>query len=148
MKLQDQRLQFLNDTVYYFGSDVRRRAIEGPEWCLIPKYKTKDGRCCAIGRHIPAELHPEFLSGSIKTLTYNDTPQDHSNRKLVEMQDFLPEKIYMLGPKFLSAVASLHDNKEYWHSPNIAGLSYTGMLYYNKIIREYCSEILDYENYF
>jgi len=136
----DERLSFLNDTVVYFGSKTWRRSVDGESYCRKPRYKTSDGRCCAIGRHIPAELHPELLDGSLGRL-FNVTDR----RKTLDYKNFLPERICLLGINFLNAVSCLHDRDQYWTK---TGLSYLGQQYYNWIIKQFCEPYIEYENHF
>ena len=138
MILQEKRIQFLNDTVYYYGSKPNRRAVVGEEWCRTPKYRTEDGRCCAIGRYIPEHLQPKRLSGSVKNLYLGV-------RKQVMIEHYLPTHIYLLGLNFLTAISVLHDNDFYW---NKIGLTYSGQQYYNKIIERFCSDFIEYEDFF
>jgi len=143
MTLQEERLTFLNDMVYYYGSNVKRRAVFGEPHFRQSKYKTEDGRCCPVGRFIPKEKNPEKLNGSLKNLWISNP--ENNTRIFVEAVDYVPHKIYMLGPKFLDAVTGLHDTDSYWYK---FGLNYLGQMRYNQIVKDYCDIVLDYENYF
>lgn len=146
MRFQDERIQFLNDTVFYYGSDTRRRAIEGEVWCRRSKYRTEDGRCCPVGRFIPKELHPEKLSGSLHNLQYKINEIVYPLTKPVCIEDFIPTKIYLLGLNFLEEVCALHDNDKYWQIRR--GLTYSGQWAYKSIISNFCDDFIEYENQF
>lgn len=130
--LQEGRIRFLNDMVYFFGTYPHRRNND-------KRYKNEQGLKCAIGRYIGDEHKPEELQGSVKNLWRN-----RGGEKILEdIYTYLPFEIYELGKNFLSEVQCLYDNDRYWRDGG--GLSESGQVYYNAIITQYCSPCLDYE---
>lgn len=145
MKFQDERLQFLHDTIYYYGTDVSRRSIVGESWCRQPRYRTNDGRSCAIGKHMPVHDDIVNLRGGIKNLGLYIPGKNTEVRVKIEI--YLPEKVYMLGLNFLTAIATLHDGDSYWNP--IKGLSYSGQEKYHEIVERFCSPfMMNYDDNF
>ncbi len=138
MTFQEERLQFLHDTIYYYGNDPKRRSIIKESWGSHPRYRTIDGRSCAIGRHMSKHDDIVNLRGSIKHLFLYD-PQRNTETK-VDIQSYLPDKIYMLGLNFLSAVAALHDKNGFWNGT--IGLSDNGQNRYHEIVEAFCSPFM------
>lgn len=144
MKLYDDRINFLHDTIHYYGNNLSRRAMMGGAgYSRHGVYQMPNGLCCAIGRHIPVEKRSIHLHGGIKHLYLYD-PSTNSDTR-VKIEDYLPEKIIRLGIEFLAAVASLHDCDHNWYGT--VGLTPTGQEEYGKIIRTYCTPVfhLNYE---
>ena len=123
MKKIDAQKKFLKDTVDFFSEDTNRRAViqvtlAGFGLVTHPscKYRTSDGRKCAIGLHIPDKKYVSDIEG--------DTA--YSERVL----NVLPKSIQKLGKHFLTAVQQLHDNHDYW---NESGLTKDGLFTLNEI---------------
>jgi hypothetical protein len=145
LKLYEERIGFLHDMIFFYGSNAKRRAMGGG--CCYSRhgiYLHPSGLCCAIGRHIPTEKRSMYLTGSINNLFLYD-PKTNTDTK-VNIENFLPEKIYRLGLDFLTAVAALHDGDVYWNDD--VGLTWTGQEAYNRIVRTFCSTKFhtNYEN--
>ena len=111
------RKKFLEDTIAFYSEDVGRRA-KGTNTC---KYKTLDGRKCAIGRWIPESLYFPGLEG--KDLISNDL-----------VFGILPGEIKELGRNFLNDIQHLHDLDRFW-TP--FGLSTGGQLRVKYIKEKY-----------
>lgn len=99
-KLQQKRLQFLNDTVNHFNSNNRG--------------VLKSGVCsyvmgCAIGRHLTPELAANL---------------ELSNFGVAHPKMFkqLPENLQELGKDFLHYVQSLHDDERNWNESGLSDL--------------------------
>lgn len=146
--LQEARLNFLHDTIHFYGTDTKRRATNGEHHHLTkPAYKTRDGKKCSIGRHIDDVHRPEDMIGSIKNLSrlvHGDvTTMTRRHYENINAEDVLPEKIYQLGKNFLNEVQCLHDRSCNWNED--FGLSYDGQAAYKKIVEKFCSNHLDYD---
>ncbi len=139
MTIQEARLQFLNDVVFYYGSNINRRAIEGPSYCSIARYKTDNGKKCPIGRLIKDHHKPEELFGSVKHLK-RETDNGVVNECI---EKYIPMDVYLLGKNFLNEIQSLHDEDSNWFETG--GLTSTGSEKYNYIVKNYCSDYLEYE---
>lgn len=113
MELQEvkqKRKEFLEDTWKYYAEDVSRRAIEGNK-C---KYKTEDGRKCAIGRHMTYDKYDPSIEGNGITLG--------------GVAMLIPNDILNLGLDFLVRIQLLHDCNDNWndhglsdHGENVVG---------------------------
>lgn len=115
--IEEHRLEFLNETIQYYSEDTSRRAInEKSNRC---RYRTSDGRKCAVGRHIPDDK-------------YNINIESYPIREVMER---LPIEIQELGDKFLLKMQGLHDYVPYWDHN---GLTEMGEHCVNDIINEYC----------
>lgn len=117
--LNEKRLEFLEDTVKYYSQDINRRAVSEDGKC---KYKTKDGKKCAIGRFLIEEKYDPCMDESEFSYSANALIKNYPN--------CLPENIVCLGGNFLSDVQMLHDHKPYWGEK---GLSELGKLYIDSI---------------
>ena len=119
-ELQQRQLDFLENTVKYYSEDTSRRAADN----YSCRYRTSDGRKCAIGRHIPDEL-------------YNEKIEEHSIFEIFKYE-CIPDELKELGGIFLCDIQYLHDKNFNWEN---CGLSSTGeeWVYFikNKIIKEY-----------
>lgn len=110
--LEQRRLDFLEETVAYYAEDPKRRAVEtiiGHTTKTRCRYRTEDGRKCAIGRHIPDEKYDPIMEG-----------RSASHEGILCL---LPTEISSLGDVFLNRVQGLHDNDECW---DIRGLTSGG----------------------
>lgn len=116
-ELKQARLDFLNETVQYYSEDVKRRAVEN----VSCRYKTRDGKKCALGRWIPDNLYNENIEGC--------GVEDLISR------DLLPDNIKILGAKFLMHVQRLHDFSGSWDKTR---LTENGIDYVEEIKRQYC----------
>ena len=94
--IEQQRKEFLEETVQFYSEDVTRRATDGYH-CM---YRTEDGRKCAIGRHISDDKYTSRMeeNSCVSNIVFYSLPQ--------EIQD--------LGQDFLSHIQSLHDGDENW----------------------------------
>lgn len=124
-ELKQKRKEFLEDTWKYYAEDVSRRAIEdSPYSKLSPgtscKYKTKDGKKCAIGRYIPDEKYNLAIEGFGIC---------HEN-----MKGIITQEIINLGIPFLVKIQLLHDCDDNW---NDYGLSGTGESMVGQIEEEF-----------
>lgn len=120
--IQERRLEFLEDTVKYYSEDVSRRAIDRSPGKKPPcQYKTRDGRKCAIGRHILDEKYSSDLEGKFAHQVL------HTVKK----------EIAELGSNFLSYIQNLHDHEDNWDLENNK-LSITGIKLIESIKIEYC----------
>ena len=119
-ELQQKQLDFLEDTVKYYSEDISRRAVNN----YSCRYRTNDGRKCAIGRFIPDDL-------------YNEKIEEHSIGEIFKYE-FIPDELKELGVNFLYDIQHLHDNDSNWER---RGLSSEGeeWVYFikNEIIKEY-----------
>lgn len=98
-----RRLAFLEDTVKYYSEDTQRRATAPKGGC---KYRTEDGRMCAIGRHlITYDSRFDSTAGTIKGSSISSRD---------DVFAALPTKIQELGRPFLHDVQLLHDSCYYW----------------------------------
>lgn len=104
-KLQKAQLAFLEETVAYYSEDPTRRATLNSYGACA--YITKDGRKCAIGRHI-TNFYKIENGDSI-----------HS----ADIMRRLPRRIQNLGNLLLTSVQALHDLKDNWTD---IGLSLAG----------------------
>ena len=123
MNLQQQRLEFLQNTINYYSEDVNRRAVVDNDDCIECRYLTEDGRKCAIGRFLDITLE--------QSDKLSNTPVE-SNRIL----NLLPNEVRDLGSPFLTDIQFLHDNNFFW---NEEGLSHLGKKYVDTIIKDYCT---------
>lgn len=126
--LRQKRREFLDDTVMYYSADVSRRAvvaIDGPkdgEPKSACKYRTSDGRKCAVGRHVHDDAYDILMEGhSINTEA---------------MKKYLPEKILSLGIDFLQEIQQLHDCDDNW---NDKGISLQGKTVAETMMSQYCA---------
>jgi len=119
-ELQQKQLDFLEDTVKYYSEDTSRRAV-GNYSC---RYRTNDGRKCAIGRFIFDEL-------------YNEKIEEYSIDEIFKHK-CIPNELKELGVSFLCDIQYLHDRDFNWEN---CGLSSKGEelveFIKNKIIKEY-----------
>ena len=119
-ELQQKQLDFLEDTVKYYSEDISRRAVKNSS-C---RYRTNDGRKCAIGRFIPDDL-------------YNEKIEEHCIDEIFKYK-CIPDELKELGVNFLRNIQHLHDFDSNWDD---CGLSSKGeeWVYFikNKIIKEY-----------
>ena len=116
--VEQLRKEFLDETVAFYSEDVSRRAVEDDN--VTCRYRI-DEKKCAIGRHIPDEIyHNSIEGGGIESLL---------------VRECLPKEIIDLGISFLNHVQALHDNNFNW---NEHGLSDSGELHYNAIIKIFC----------
>lgn len=86
-----------NDTLQYYMEDPNRRAAEGTTGKYSCKYRTEDGRMCAVGRYIPEENY----SSDIEENAIDD----------YIVQDALPEDMQydeMIG--LLCQLQTFHDS--------------------------------------
>lgn len=123
-ELKQKRKEFLEDTWQYYAEDVSRRAIEGilsdvTKSCC--KYKTSDGRKCAIGRHIPDSSYDFYIEGQ--------------NIIGGQLDGIIPATISALGNEFLQEVQQLHDCNDNWYK---LGLSSLGEENVARIMDIYC----------
>lgn len=123
MNLQQQRLEFLQDTINYYSEDTSRRAVVYIDEFNECRYLTEDGRKCAIGRVINISYED---SEKLSNVTV-------ANSNIVKL---LPEHIKVLGIDFLSRIQRLHNCDTYW---NEDGLSAIGKETVTDIIKEYCT---------
>lgn len=121
--IEERRLGFLEDTVRYYSENVSRRALDKNGQC---KYKTEDGRKCAIGRYIINDEMCEALDCSTAN-TVHSIFKYNSN--------FLPKNIIDLGSMFLSEIQKLHDVNFHW---NLKGLTKSGKEKVKEIEKEFC----------
>lgn len=118
--------EFLDDMVAFYSVDpIDRRAVNYD----VCKYKTTDGKKCAIGRWILDENYDKDFEGNgIQSWkTYESTGKT--------ILQSLPEEIQLLGDEFLRDVQNLHDNRTYWDDK---GLSVAGKINYDAIDKRYC----------
>lgn len=124
--IEERRLEFLEDTVKYYSEDVSRRALTKEGSC---KYKTEDGKKCAIGRFIIENK-------------YNPNMDINSNMSAItlisEYEGCLPIEIIKLGGTFLCSIQTLHDNKDFWDG---VGLTPKGIEYISIIKNNILSNI-------
>lgn len=122
-ELKQNRKEFIDDIVMYYSADVSRRAVvdlkDGDSTC---KYRTADGRKCAVGRHVPDDVYDILMEGhSINT---------------DGMKKYLPETILSLGVDFLQDVQQLHDCDDNWDDK---GISPYGKIVVETIMARHCS---------
>lgn len=111
MQESKTRQELFDNTINHFNSS--NRAIAEDENGFIGcKYRTKDGRACAIGREIPTTLARKFD----KT---DDTAVDNDY-----IFDKLPQRLQDMGQYFLLEMQALHDNGDNW---NVDGLTEYGL---------------------
>jgi len=122
MTIEERRLAFLNETVEFYSQDPKgRRAVLAKFTMPTCRYRTDDGRKCAIGRHIPDDLYHTGMEGALTT----------------ETMKTLPSEISELGISFLEAVQGLHDNNKYWDEN---GLTEQGHMKRRYIFFTFCTE--------
>lgn len=103
-KLQQNQLNFLNDTVNFFKKNPRCQNKH--KECV---YYHKKYAGCAIGRHI----EDKELCKRLDKLT-NTSIAGMSYKSYAE----LPEALKSLGRAFLSEIQELHDDDSYWDKPD------------------------------
>jgi len=121
MTIEERRLAFLNETVEFYSQDPKRRRAVLMEMTPRCRYRTDDGRKCAIGRHIPDDLYEPEMEGELRP-------------KII---DALPSEISEFGKLFLLAVQNLHDQNNYWDEN---GLTEEGHIKRRDIISTFCTE--------
>lgn len=104
--LQQRQLDFLNDTIKFYGEDPSRRAAT-PNGC---KYRTEDNKGCAIGRHLNDEL--------AKKLDNATGPAVFKK----EIFDSLPENLRALTQEFLIVIQQLHDSRRNWGTTGLSDI--------------------------
>lgn len=115
--------EFLIDMLDFYTQDVTKRATSGNQ-C---KYKTSDGKKCAIGRHIPDDKYiPEIEGYGV------------CGSGIISPFGLLPIEIQSLEADFLSKVQTLHDVSSYWGA---IGLTEQGRLFIKNIINLNSSEM-------
>lgn len=108
MKLKDIRQKFIINTLLPYFKDPSKLAVDGRGKC---RYKTEDGRKCAIGQHIDGRKYKERMEGNSAfaltrdypncfkpSFTYKATGFDLSNpddrvalNKIQRVHDFYPD---------------------------------------------------------
>ena len=123
--IEQRRLEFLDETVAFYGEDTSRRALQNNQ-CM---YRTDDGRKCAIGRVIPDELYSRSLdrTGGVGIVTILESPK---------LSKRIPDNVKELGKYFLLSVQKLHDRTSSWQMGK--GLSESGQKYYDDIVERFC----------
>lgn len=119
-ELKQKRKEFLEDTWKYYDEDVSRRAIELKIATVDPidptkdnklksicKYKTSDGKKCAIGRYIPDDKYDPSIEGK-------GIGQEG-------VSNILPKEIMDLGDEFLVKIQLLHDCDDNWNEYGLSG---------------------------
>lgn len=126
-ELKQKRKEFLEDTWKYYAEDVSRRAVVSID-CTKEKqlqstcrYRTSDGKKCAIGRHIPDNMYDSRLEGQ--------------NIGGGQLSNAIPSEILDLGEHFLQTIQLLHDCDDNW---NDHGLSAHGELMVAQIEEGFC----------
>lgn len=117
--IEKRRLEFLEDTLKYYSEDTNRRALDDQGGSC--RYKTEDGKKCAIGRFIPDEKYKKSIEGC-------------SVREVMH-KNLLSEEILSLGSDFLNSIQGLHDHHDYWIKN---GISKKGEKYIEFIKKNYC----------
>jgi hypothetical protein len=89
------RREFFWDTINFYRADLNRRAVEFGS-C---KYRTSDGRSCAIGRYLTDKqaVAAQKVKFSINTMSEQ------------QYKEIIPYKLRRLGKKFLIAMQEWHD---------------------------------------
>lgn len=105
--------EFLEDTVAFYSADTSRRAVDDNS--ISCRYRTNDGRKCAIGRFISDENYDESIEGCEITLLDNE---------------YLPDWMRKLNKDFLTSMQNFHDGSIFW-SKN--GLSLDGENKYKRL---------------
>lgn len=118
--IEEKRLDFLNEMISYYSEDTSRRSISEESFC---RYRTDDGKMCAIGRHIAKSKYSE----KIEDLTVNS----------YQVFCLLPKRVKILGKHFLNHVQSLHDTDKFWDKK---GVTEVGYLRINLIKELYCTK--------
>jgi hypothetical protein len=91
--------ELLEDTAKFYSEDTSRRALNEHGDCC---YLTKDGKKCAIGRHI--------LEGE-----YNERYEDNSADYVISHGEFMfPDWICQLNFLFLNRLQKFHDECCNW----------------------------------
>lgn len=131
-ELQQQRLDFLNDTIAFYGTDTSRRAkavyTESVTFNFVGfppnqryrcMYRTEDNRGCAIGRHLDKET--AYICDRFYTTAFNNgVSADH-------IFNLLPDRLKRLGRYFLKDIQRLHDDDVNWDLVEKQGLSEVGL---------------------
>ncbi len=125
--IKQRRLEFLDETVAFYSEDTSRRALQN----RACKYRTDDGKKCAIGRVIPDELYTPAIDALKNSSVYYII--DNPNLCYI-----IPLSIRELGANFLFKVQRFHDMDHYWGP--VSGLTSDGLNEYNAIKLEYCTE--------
>lgn len=89
--------EFLEDTVAFYSADTSRRAVGDNG--INCRYRTSDGRKCAIGRFISDENYDKSIEGCGVRVLDNG---------------YLPVWMNKLDKDFIGLVQSLHDSYSFW----------------------------------
>lgn len=125
LTLIDKQVTVLDYIAKYFNAN--NRAVElnssGEERC---KYRTSDGRKCAIGLFIDDELYKRMCEKKLTQCTVMN----------LLYNGLLPFELRILGSEFLNMLQKLHDTNIYW---NDEGLTEFGQRMY----KQYREQTLD-----
>lgn len=115
-EIKSKRLEILEDTVKYYSEDVTRRAVTDKGNC---RYKTIDGKRCAIGRLSKKDLKEGYSVTNSNNIVFNE----------------LEEELQLLGGLFLESLQNLHDSRMNWDKN---GITNEGLEYVEMIKKSYC----------
>ena len=121
--IQNYQIAFLEDLVNYYGEDNSRRAVEeNTVERAICRYRTRDGRKCAIGRYIPDDKYDPRIEGKSTCSS--------------EVMSLLSSDIQKMTKSFLATCQNLHDENSYWNILRGKGLTESGKAEYERIKQE------------
>lgn len=123
--LQQQRLEFLEETVAFYNSKNRCsiKHFNEKETC---QYYIEGFPGCAIGRHVPDKNLCNNWDYGFNGISISVEDED--------VMKALPKRLTLLGANFLREIQCLHDKVDNW---NDSGISEIGLIAVNVIKRLY-----------
>jgi len=110
-----QQLNFLDETIKFYGDDVSRRSLNSKGHC---KYKTESGNKCAIGRCLKKIAFDYDIEGN------DATGIDNEFKGIGGLEGALLKKYQGFTLDFWNEIQGLHDGEYYWDMEGLTGSGY------------------------
>ncbi len=114
MRTKQEYLDLLDETVKYYEEDPNRRAVaKDTNGDTICRYRTEDGRKCAVGRCL------ETYDASIESWSA-DKKDFTAVGDFIIKEEYFFEKYKGFNRSFWTELQLLHDGKQYWTNKGLS----------------------------